>query len=80
MQRIGKQIALTVSEEMDERMREIGKKQNVSKAEAYRKMANLGLEVYGDFEKSGVILFADLAIKAKEMLKFWQGKKQPRLF
>lgn len=80
MQRIGKQIQLTVTEEMDIRMGEIAKKQKKSKAEIYRTMAGLGLDIYGDFEKTGVVKFADFTVKAHEMLKHWKSKRQLSLF
>ena len=80
MQRIGKQIALTVTEEQQEKVAKIAKRHNLKRAQVYRKMMDLGLGVYDNLEKVGVVKMGEITEKAEKMTKDFVSKKQRKLF
>ncbi len=80
MQRIGSQIALVVSQSQIEKVTRIAKRHGIPKSQVYRNMIDVGLELYEDMEKIGVVKIVEFTGKVKEMSKDWQNKKQPKLF
>ena len=80
MQKIGKVVQITVSEEMDNRVKEIAEKHGVSRAKIYRNMTEFGLDVYNDLEKIGFGKLADITRKMKELVKNFRNERQLKLF
>ena len=81
MQRIGKQIRITVSFEMDDKVGEIAKRLKTSKANIYRNMTGVGLDLYSDFEKVGLVKLVEFVEKARDAgQKYFIKGKQPSLF
>ena len=80
MQRIGKQIRITVSFEMDDRVAVVAKRLGTSKANIYRNMTETGLDLYDDFEKIGVVKLVEFVEKTRVLAKDILLKKQPTLF
>jgi len=80
MQKIGKQIHLTVTPEQEERVTKISKRLNISKAHVYRNMIDVGLDFYDDLEKVGVVKIYDFTAKVRKISKEWQERRQLKLF
>ncbi len=80
MQKIGKQIRITVTEFQDQRIEMIAKKHEISKACAYRNMIDAGLDLHDDFEKVGAFKIVDFVGKVHEMSKHWTNRRQLKLF
>jgi len=80
MQKIGKVVQITVTEEMDARIKEISEKHGVSKAQIYRNMIEVGLDLYNDLEKLGFGKLAEITNKMKESVGALRRQKQPKLF
>jgi len=80
MQRIGIQIRLTVTEEQERRIARLAKKYGLKKAQVYRNMIDVGLDLHDDLEKMGfgkLMVFTD---KVQEIFKEWRMSRQGRLF
>ena len=80
MQRIGSQIALTVSDSQKDRVRAIANRLDIPKAQVYRNMIDVGLDLYDELEAIGVVKLVEFTRKVKEVSKDLRKKKQPTLF
>lgn len=80
MQRIGKQIRITVTDLQEERVQAIAKKHNISKANVYRNTIDVGLDLYDDLERMGAVQITEIGTRAKEIFKHWKARKQRKLF
>ncbi len=80
MQKIGKQIQLTVTEKQEERIGKIAKRHNIPKAKVYRNMIDVGLDLYDDFEVIGMVKIIEFSGKVRKMSKHWHERKQLKLF
>jgi len=80
MQRIGKQIRLTVTDAQEERIKIIAKRHGIPKARVYRNMIDVGLDLYDDFEKIGVYKLVEFTEKAKDLGKGIFSSRQKTLF
>ncbi len=80
MQRIGKQIRITVTDLQEERIERIAKRHNLPKAQVYRNMIDAGLDLYDEFESVGVVQMLDFVERVKGLASDIKRIKQPSLF
>jgi len=80
MQRIGKQIQLTVTDQQEERIGKLAKKYDLPKAQIYRNMIDVGLDLHDDLEKVGFGKMKIFTDKVTEIFSEWRMSRQKRLF
>ena len=67
--KIGTQISLIISDEIQAEVERIAKKRKRSKADIYRMMITLGIDCHQDLEKIGIIAAVDFAYYVKDAVK-----------
>jgi metal-responsive CopG/Arc/MetJ family transcriptional regulator len=69
MQRIGEQINVTIPEDLKEKIDQVAKRHDYSRSEATRKLLELGVEIYTEFESIGVPQLIEMINKGKKAIR-----------
>ncbi|MFA4871439.1 MAG: hypothetical protein WC623_24785 [Pedobacter sp.] len=69
MQKIGDKIQVIVPDEMKNEVNRIAKRHELSQSAAARKLMELGLEFYQEFEKIGVPQTVEMIKKVKRLIR-----------
>jgi len=76
MQKIdGEKLQLIVPEEMISRIQRVGERLHLTRSETMRNMMDVGLTIFEDFEKVGIIRFAEIIGKTKKALRREVGQQ-----
>lgn len=77
MQKIeGPRIPIIFTQEQIERLDRIASRHKLTRSEAMRRILDLGIDVYEDFEAFGI---PQLAEATKQIRKWIRARRQPRL-
>ena len=79
MQKIdGKPINFVIDHETLKKVDRVAERAGKTRSETIRSLLSLGCDIYGDFEKVGIVSLASVVSKALEKIK--EGKGQLKLF